>query len=106
MIGKNAVRLILPIEYSRLHTVFNVSLIMPYFNKTEVNAIPDKITDKISDNEASSFLVNWVAVESIIDHRFSGGIHQYLLRNNSRLNNEDDFWLIIIPEHSLTFWVL
>lgn len=34
-----------------------------------------------------------MAVESIIDHRVLRGSHEYLLRNNSRLNNEDDFWV-------------
>lgn len=93
MIGKNAVRLILPAEYSRIHPVFNVSLIMPYFQKDSQVARSEIPNTDISDREALSYLVNWISVSLIIDHRFSRGFHEYLLRSHSTTNEDDDFWV-------------
>lgn len=93
MIGKNAVRLVLPPEYSRLHPVFNISLVMPYFQKDSIVSIPEVPRTDISDQDALRFLVNWVSVALIVDHRVSNGSHEYLLRSHSSSNGENDFWV-------------
>lgn len=67
MIGKNAVRLILPDEYSRLHPIFNVSLIMPYFTDSVLPS-GELVASEISDAQAFEFLTDWVAIEVIVDH--------------------------------------
>lgn len=69
------VKLILPVEYSRLHPVFNVSLVMPYFTKDSILADSDRVVTNITDDQALSFLVNWISIESIIDHQVFKGTH-------------------------------
>lgn len=92
IVGKNAVRLILSDEYSRLHPVFNVSLIMPYF--TESMSLPEKlITADISDAQSFKFITDWVAIELIVDHRVQDSSHEYLLRATINSGTEDDFWV-------------
>lgn len=90
MIGKNAVRLILPNEYLILHPVFNVSLIMPYFSGSS-HLSEKENTNDIYDAQALKFITDWVAVELIIDHRFKDSSHEYLLRAAIHSGTEDDF---------------
>lgn len=92
MVGKNAVRLILSDECPRLNPVSNVSLVMPYFHEDFPGNEKPK-ADKILDKEALHFLVNWVAVELILDHRRNNTIHEYLLRAAVHSGNEDNFWV-------------
>lgn len=93
MVGKNAVKLILPEEYSRLHPVFNVSLIMSYFTKGTNSQNERPAEGNFSDRDAVEYLTNWVAIEFIVDHRLKNSIHEYLIRASIRSGNEDDFWV-------------
>lgn len=92
MIGKNAVKLVLPDEDSRLHPGFDVSLIMPYFCKVPLT-MKGLLADEISDTDALRYLVDWVAIEMIVDHRVENTTHQYLLRASVQSGKEDDFWV-------------
>lgn len=92
MVGKNAVRLALSPEYARVHPVFNVSLVMPVigdvtnFNETLLHEKQYLPRDDVS-------ITRWLSVDVILDHRFSDGQHEYLLRTESTGIN--DTWVSI-----------
>lgn len=76
MIGKNAAELILLANFSRLHPVFNVSLLMP-FVADATGILPESTTtqaDFVQD------FVAWASFTYVLDYRkLPGDIHEYLL---------------------------
>lgn len=95
MVGKNAVELQLSQAFARLHPVFNISLISPFYQSDNdsdlfqkdlpANALP-------TDSDAVKFLTNWIAISHILGHRVIRGEHFYLLRSTGSLSNENDVW--------------
>lgn len=63
MVGTNAVGLELPPKFSRLHLVFNVSLLMPFISTDPLEIIHPSLQseDLISD------FVDWAAMTYVID---------------------------------------
>lgn len=87
MIGKNAAELILPANLSRLHPVFNVSLLMPYVTNDVSGSlqVPMETRDFVQD------FVTWASSSYVLDYRCTlGNIHEYLMRDDdpSGLNDE------------------
>lgn len=86
MIGKNAAELDLPHNMSRIHPVFNVSLLMPYVDESSPTLDPPPENPQDFFDE----FLDWGTVTYILDHRVSqDGIHKYLVRglNKSGLND-------------------
>lgn len=77
MIGQNAAELDLPPNMSRLHPVFNVSLLMPFTESTF-----EKNGESLRDpQDFFDEFVDWGAITYILDYRVSrDGIHEYLVR--------------------------
>lgn len=91
MVGRNAVELRLPTAYSRLHPVFNVSLLMPYFHDDGDNAPLAAVPEL---DPLHSF-TDWASTRYILDYRSRGfGLHEYLVRD-SLGNNLDDEWRLL-----------
>lgn len=87
MVGKNAVELELPSQYSRLHPVFNVSFLMPY-----VGINPSPPTQRLAqfDTFPHNF-VDWASTAFILDYCcLQPNSHEYLIRGHdpSSLNDE------------------
>lgn len=79
MVGSNAVRLILGPSYSRLHPVFNVSLVSPYINPTLAGrpspVLPAPLPSSLTP------LRDWRHVSGVLDFQIRGKTRaEYLLR--------------------------
>lgn len=96
MVGKNAVELQLTPTYSRLHPVFNVSLLMPFIGSNEdVKDQDTPVQDTFPDN-----FVDWASMQYVVDYRcLQPGIHEYLIRGNdvSGLNDEWNLLTTLSP---------
>lgn len=90
MVGKNAVELQLSAEFSRIHPVFNVSLITP-FHQDSTSEVQKEIVLP-SDADAIKCLTNWVAISHILGHQIVDNEHFYLLRGVGSVSDEDDVW--------------
>lgn len=87
MVGKNAAELKLPSTYSRLHPVFNVSLLMPYNGPEDPS--PAKFIE--SPGTLMNDFVDWAATAYILDYRcVTNNTHEYLIQgtDSSSLNDE------------------
>lgn len=87
MVGENAAELELPPGYSRLHPVFNVSLLMPFVSSPSNPSTPNR-TPPLDPVQA---LVNWASARFILDYRQPrSDLHEYLVRDEevSGLNDE------------------
>lgn len=92
MVGKNAVRLALSLEYARVHPVFNVSLVMPVIrDDTGMGGKLRHVTQSLPQDEFS--IARWLLVDVILDHRFSEGQHKYLLWTEA--SGINDTWVSI-----------
>lgn len=86
MVGKNAAELELTKAFSRLHPVFNVSLLMPFHSQDKDPVVPHQLDDTFVED-----FVDWASILYILGYRcLSPGIHEYLIRNDdsSGLNDE------------------
>lgn len=91
MVGDNAVELRLPPGYSRLHPVFNISLIMPYV-PDPLAISPTEISPPLANNRA---LVDWAATRFILNYKTGAGdLHWYLLRDE-KLTGLNDEWRLL-----------
>lgn len=91
MVGKNAVELHLPTTYSRLHPVFNVSLLMPFLSSDKF--IPDQ-PPPLHDDFPQNF-VDWASLQFIMDYRcLQPGLHEYLIRGNDMTGLNDEWNLL------------
>lgn len=91
MIGRNLVRLHLGPGYSRLHPVFNVSLVSPYVDPSLIGRPPSLAPPLAS--ATSPPVRDWLQVSAILDFRTRGRHRaEYLLRwvNGSP---SDDSWI-------------
>lgn len=78
MVGENAVELKLPPSYSRLHPVFNVSLIMPF----KTNDPDGNWTVRAPALDTTQVLVDWVSARFILGYRQpQWHLHEYLIRD-------------------------
>lgn len=87
MVGKNAAELVLPANLSRLHPVFNVSLLMPFVSEEEIG----QESDHGVQNAFTQKFVEWASIAYVLDYRTQAeGIHEYLIRDDdpSGLNDE------------------
>lgn len=88
MIGKNAAELLLPDNVSRIHPVFNISLLMPFVDTT---SRPLEIPPKNPQDFFDEF-VEWGDITYILDYRRThDGIHEYLVRGLDA-SGLDDGW--------------
>lgn len=97
MIGKNAVELELTPAYSRLHPVFNVSLLMPYLPSD--TSPPPQILDPVKDFPQN--FVDWASTAFILAYRcLQPGVHEYLIRGQdpSALNDEWRLLTMLSPD--------
>lgn len=91
MVGSNAVRLILGPSYSRLHPVFNVSLVSPYIDPTMAGRPSSALLAPLPTSLAP--LRDWRHVSGILDFRIRGKSRaEYLLRWAGRPPS-DDSWI-------------
>lgn len=91
MIGKNAVELNLPPAYSRLHPIFNVSLLMPFVGFDEI--IPDFSFS--SHNDFPQNFVDWASMTFVVDYCcLYPRLHKYLIRGNDASNLNDEWRLL------------
>lgn len=91
MVGKNAAELDLTQQFSRLHPVFNVSLLMPYLSQEDPPAgtIDDAKQDFLTD------FVDWASTEYIMDYRcLTPDIHEYLIREHGTSTLDDEWKLL------------
>lgn len=87
MIGRNAAELDLPHNMSRIHPVFNVSLLMPFVDTGTQDAQPPKNPQDFFDE-----FVDWGTTTYILDYRVdSRGVHEYLVRGLDA-TDLDDGW--------------
>lgn len=91
MVGKNAAEVALPKVYSRLHPVFNVALLMPYFQSSDQSRSP--LDDRqVTHMEA---FTSWISGRFILNYRCSSsGVHEYLLRDEG-ISGLNDKWFIL-----------
>lgn len=82
-IGKQAYRLALPSKYSRIHNVFHVSLLEPYYQRT--GETPHVIQPDLIDGQES-----WEVLD-ILDKRTRKGTDEYLIRWKG-FGPADDSW--------------
>lgn len=93
MIGKNAAELILPAHLSRLHPVFNVSLLMPFVTD-DVSQVPPLVE---STNTFLQGLVDWASSTYILDYRqLTPNIHEYLIRDEDSSGLNDQWRLLTL----------
>lgn len=98
MIGRNAAELILPANLSRLHPVFNVSLLMPYVE----NLSPLTDTPPLDPQAFFDDFVDWGATTYILNYRTDGhGMHEYLVRGLDASGLDDGWQNISTIPHSL-----
>lgn len=91
MIGKNVVELALTPQFSRLHPVFNVSLLMPFVSQGPSEAVEPNITGR---DFVTDFL-DWATTEYIMDYRCqSTDIHEYLIRDHGASVLDDEWKLL------------
>lgn len=91
MVGKNAAELELSKEFSRLHPVFNMALLMPFFPQDEQVTLVSSTADDILIND----FVDWAAVSYIMDYRcLTPDIHEYLIRNTDMTGLNDEWQLL------------
>lgn len=96
MIGQNAAELALPRVYSRLHPVFNVSLLSPFVPDPQSD-IQLSVVPPLTFGEA---FTDWASTRFILDYQNpEPGIHKYLLRDEdpSGLNDEWRLLSLISP---------
>lgn len=88
MVGKNAAELKLPQNMSRIHPVFNISLLMPFVDiPSHGSAMPPRNPQDFFED-----FVEWGAITSILDYRLSQqGVHKYLVRGLDS-SGLDDGW--------------
>lgn len=87
MIGRNAAELDLPPNMSRLHPVFNVSLLMPFTDATTTECDPPRNPQDFFED-----FVDWGPITYILDYCVSrNGIHEYLVRGLDE-SGLDDGW--------------
>lgn len=98
MVGKHAAELLLPSNMSRLHPVFNVSLLMPY---VETRFKHDKPEIRNPQHFFDNFL-DWGAITYILDYRTGQkGIYEYLVRGLDSLGLDDGWRLLTTIPPSL-----
>lgn len=91
MIGKNAAELALPPAYSRLHPVFNISLLMPYLGP--VDTTPDLAP--FSQLGTMDQFVDWAAFSYVLDYRMlAPDVHEYLIRGHDSSSLNDKWKLL------------
>lgn len=90
MVGKNAVELTLSSEFTRIHLVFNVSLVMPVHRDDAEHQLTLSNTVQSTALEDCS-LARWLLVVVILNHCFFGHNHEYLLR--TELTGINDTWV-------------
>lgn len=96
MIGQNAAELALPKAYSRLHPVFNVSLLSPFVPDPQSH-VQLSVVPPLTFEDA---FTDWASARFILNYRNpSPGLHQYLLRDEdpSGLNDEWKLLSLISP---------
>jgi hypothetical protein len=84
-IGSSAYLLRLPSYLSRLHPVFNVSLLKPYTDPSEFHTHTSPLPFTLADNPVND-------IKAILDCRKIGHRYEYLVRWKS-LPESDDSWL-------------
>lgn len=91
MVGENAVELDLPSAYSRLHPVFNVSLLMPFVATSADLSVP-VVAPALDETQA---LVAWASARFILDYRQPrSDFHEYLVRDEE-LSGLNDEWRLL-----------
>lgn len=91
MVGQNAAELKLPPSYSRLHPVFNVSLLMPYV----ANPAEAEVALAAPALDTEQFLVSWATTRFILGYRLMGSdLHEYLLRDEE-VDGLNDEWRLL-----------
>lgn len=90
MVGSNAAELAVPKAYSRLHPVFNVTLLMPF-----VPAPHQPHTVSTVPRPFEEAFTRWVSGRFILDYRcLTPGLHEYLLRDEE-LSGLNDEWRLL-----------
>lgn len=84
-IGTSAYHLQLPSYLSRLHPVFNVSLLEPYSDPSDFHTHASPLPFDLADDPAND-------IKSILDCRKTGHRYEYLVRWKS-LPESEDSWL-------------
>lgn len=91
MVGDNAAELSLPREYSRIHPVFNVSLLMPYVARLEGVVSPGSHNTPPFEVAFS----DWILARFILNYKCTqDGVHQYLIRDEE-LSGLNDEWRLL-----------
>lgn len=93
MVGSNAAELELPPTLSRLHPVFNVSLLMPFISEHHSAEVP--LSTQTQELDFLTDFVDWASTAYVMDYRcLSLDTHEYLMRgqNHSVL---DDEWRLL-----------
>lgn len=91
MVGKNAAELELPRNFSRLHPVFNVSLLMPYVGTDYTT----KETSTVLNEDWQKNFVDWASTAFILDYRcLQPDVHEYLIRGHENTNINDEWHLL------------
>lgn len=91
MVGMNAVRLILGPSYSRLHPVFNVSLVSPYVDPSVAGRSAPLLPAPLPSTLAP--LRNWRHVSAILDFRVKGKFRSEYLLRWAGCPPSDDAWI-------------
>lgn len=88
MVGTNAVKLVLPAEYKRLHPVFNISLIKRYIPPVDISRDTDlPILTALADGLSAAH-----GIRAVLDFRRSAvGADEYLVRFGDK-SGLDDAW--------------
>lgn len=98
MVGSNAAELALPREYSRLHPVFNVALLMPYVSGLRT-VLPTPVAPPLAFEDA---FTSWVSTRFIMDYQSpQPDIHEYLLRDEDPSGLNDDWRLLSLISTNL-----
>ncbi|KAH9444036.1 hypothetical protein Pst134EB_026424 [Puccinia striiformis f. sp. tritici] len=92
MVGPNAVEVDINKEYSRLHPVFNVSLVVRYYSPNEL-LDREKLVGMKERYYEDKEMVDWKEIRDILDAReVKKGKYEYLISwNNSVVG--DDTWV-------------
>lgn len=98
MIGQNAAELALPKTYSRLHPVFNVSLLSPFVADPQT-PVHRHIAPPLTFEES---FTDWASTRFILDYKHLGpGLHSYLLRDEDPSGLNDEWKLLSLISFNL-----